>query len=262
MGHRDIAQVIAELRSTADASGGLMVLDPGVDDDTMDSWPVRVPEDIRTLLRAIGGVRITDSCSTKNGHRSYDEFDFGARFNHLDEVANWYVARAGGRGTHWFVREGFDGSFIYVDVDPDSGAWGPVFIFWDSSDTVRLAESLPDLLMELAGDVLVALTESGGDAGEFADVYAGRAGIRHDHEYDMEPVAAAALRSGADAALAALAAGLPNDAMVADLRGVAGKARVDVDPLGSYFEFRRAALGRVLMGVPWDARTIRTLEGE
>ncbi|WP_280276773.1 hypothetical protein [Nocardia wallacei] len=127
-------------------------------------------------------------------------------------------------------------------LDADSGAWGPVFIFWASSETVRLAESLPDLLMELAGDVLAAWTESGGDASKFADVYADRAGIRHDHENGIEPVAAVALRRGSDAALAAIAAGLPDDAVIADLRGVAGKARVDVYPL--------------------DSRTIRTLEGE
>ncbi|MEV0374389.1 hypothetical protein AB0I10_32120 [Streptomyces sp. NPDC050636] len=55
----DIDTVVAWLRQLPDVSGGLVELEPGIDDARMDSWPVPVPEEIRVLFRSVGGIRVT-----------------------------------------------------------------------------------------------------------------------------------------------------------------------------------------------------------
>ncbi|QIS19261.1 SMI1/KNR4 family protein [Nocardia terpenica] len=257
----DVAQVIAELRETAAAAGDLLRLDPGITDEAMDAWPVPVPETVRALLRAIGGIRITTYYTERPGGRLDEHISFGDQLNQPgDRSMTWYAEHAGGEGTHWFVHAGTEGSFTYVDVDPGSGDWGPVFVFWDAADTVRAADSLPDLLLRIAADVRGALAEANGDPHVFVEAFDERAGARYTDAVDRSAVRASEARTGPDPALAAAAADLPDEALVADL-GAAGQAvRVDFFPLVT-FGYRRAAGGRVLAAVPWDADTVRRLQG-
>ncbi|KOG39601.1 hypothetical protein [Streptomyces decoyicus] len=142
----DIHAVVARLRQLPDVSGGLVELEPGIDDARMDSWPVPVPEEIRVLFRSVGGIRITVCRSVVNGHTSAEHVDFTESFNngeYLGHDVSWYLEHAGGPGSHWFVHLDHGDGHFYVDVDRETGAWGPVFQFWDATDTRRLALSLP-----------------------------------------------------------------------------------------------------------------------
>ncbi|MFI6846594.1 hypothetical protein ACIBJD_18355 [Kitasatospora sp. NPDC050467] len=68
----DTAGTALLLHRLAEASSGLVSLDPGISDAQMDAWPVPVPEEIRVLLRSVGGVRFTVTRSAVNGHTSHD----------------------------------------------------------------------------------------------------------------------------------------------------------------------------------------------
>jgi hypothetical protein len=57
----DPAEVVTVLReAAAKAPEGAVRLLPGLADEAMDSWNVPVPEDIRAILRQVGGLRIGD----------------------------------------------------------------------------------------------------------------------------------------------------------------------------------------------------------
>ncbi|MFD0279616.1 hypothetical protein ACFVHB_37790 [Kitasatospora sp. NPDC127111] len=268
------------LRELAEESSGLITLDPGIDDGRMDGWPVPVPEDVRVLLRAVGGVRVMVSRSVQNGHTSYEHLDFAHPYNegrYAGCDTSWYLDHAGGTGSHWFLYTDHGDGHTYVDVDRATGAWGPVFQFWDATDTVRAAPSLPAWLdrfadcarRALAGtatthphtaaDTVTAATETAtGPAGPDAatvNAFGRRFG---DHWWDLDrnatavaPVTAAEARAAADPVLREAAAGLPDDALLADLRAVTGPARVDF-PLPYPCRYARHSGGAVLSATPWD----------
>jgi hypothetical protein len=57
----DPAEVVTVLReAAAKAPEGAVRLLPGLADEAMDSWNVPAPEDIRAILRQVGGLRIGD----------------------------------------------------------------------------------------------------------------------------------------------------------------------------------------------------------
>ncbi|MGW4895111.1 hypothetical protein ACWEQL_22990 [Kitasatospora sp. NPDC004240] len=249
------AQVTELLRVVAARSGGLVRLDPGIGDIRMDTWPVPVPEEIRALLREIGGVRIVTSRSVVNGHESIDRVDLDHDLNrggYDGHGADWYQDHAGGPGTHWFVHTDHGDTHTYVDVDRETGAWGPVLDFWDATDTVRAADSLPAWLHRLGSCLSRALDETGTEdvrafGHRFADLWP-----EPEQPYtDVPYVTAAEALAGADQVLSEAAAGLPQDARLADLRAVAGPARVDFR-LPVTCRYSRHAGGGVLAATPWD----------
>ncbi|MFJ3792718.1 SMI1/KNR4 family protein [Kitasatospora sp. NPDC090091] len=250
------AEAVAVLRRVAAASGGLVTLDPGIEDARLDAWPVVVPEEIRVLLRSVGGVRMIVSRSPVNGFESIDHVDLDHAYNHghyAGGSTGWYLEHAGGPGTHWFVFTDHGDGHVYVDVDRESGAWGPVFMFWDATDTVRVAPSLSAWLHHLARCLERALAESPAD-----DVRA--FGMRlgalwpdgEDRPVDLESTTAAEVRVGADPLLRAAAAELPDDARLVDLRSVTGPVRVEFDLPAATCRYGRHAEGSVLTATPWD----------
>ncbi|MFJ1707075.1 hypothetical protein [Kitasatospora sp. NPDC088346] len=259
----DSARTAATLREVARASAGLVVLDPGLPDAVMDGWPVPVPEEIRVLLRSVAGVRITVSRSALNGHESVEHVDLAHPYNVADAGAGWYLDHAGGAGTHWFVHTDTGDGHDYVDVDPATGSWGAVFRFWDATDTVRLAPSLPVWLDALTGCLRGALEETvagtavpSGPEGAaavraFGNRFAEAWAALDEHPTDVGTVTAAQAGAGPDPLLREAAAGLPADALLADLRPVHGPARVVFDHPVSC-RYARHAGGAVLIATAWD----------
>ncbi|MEW1914265.1 SMI1/KNR4 family protein [Kitasatospora sp. NPDC085895] len=255
----------ARLHRLADASGGLVALDPGIDDARMDAWPVPVPQEVRALLRSVGGVRITTNRSAVNGHESHDHVDLDHSYNrgrYSNADVSWYQEHAGGVGTHWFVHTDHGDGHTYVDVDPSTGAWGPVFQFWDATDTDRVAPSLTAWLDHLADCLERALAASpaadtmapatAADVEAFGRRFGALWPDGDEPRTSVEDVAAAQLRTSADDVLRAAADGLPDDARLADLRSVTGRAAVNFWAVGTTCRYARRASGGVLVAVPWD----------
>ncbi|MFD9595355.1 hypothetical protein ACFWA9_21760 [Kitasatospora sp. NPDC059973] len=258
----DAVRTAGRLRRVAESSEGLVVLDPGISNEEMDGWPAPVPEEIRALLRVVGGVRITVSRSAVNHHLSIEHVDLGHPFNRGCYPAgdsSWYVEHAGGAGTHWFVYLDHGDGHTYVDVDRVTGAWGPVFRFWDATDSVRVAPSLTAWLERLADCLEEALAAARAEAGPGAAIEVRTFG-RHfgdrwpDPEREattVEPVTAAAARVSGDPLLREAAAALPDDALLADLRSVTGPAAVDF-PLPVSCRYARWSAGALLSATAWD----------
>ncbi|MGV9264946.1 hypothetical protein ACWDRR_09815 [Kitasatospora sp. NPDC003701] len=263
----DTAEAVLLLRRLAEDSSGLITLDPGIDDDVLDGWPVPVPEAIRVLLRAVAGVRITVARSEVNGHTSYEHLDFVHPYNegrYHGHDTSWYLDHVGGAGSHWFVHTDHGDGHTYVDVDRDTGGWGPVFRFWDDTDTVRVAPSLPVWLQEFADCARRALVETGTLTTATGGTAPGAAAIRafgssfaeHWTALDAKPAAVRPVtvpeaRSATDPVLRAAAADLPDDALLADLRPVTGPARVHF-PFPVSCQYARRHGGTVLIATPWD----------
>ncbi|MGG7569443.1 hypothetical protein [Streptomyces sirii] len=251
----DVSAVVAAVRQLPEISGGLVALEAGIEDARMDSWPVPVPEEIRTVFRSVGGIRITVSRSVVNGATSSELLDFTESFNNGDHQGydvTWYLDHAGGAGSHWFVHLDHGDGHTYVDVDRETGAWGPVFRFWDATDTRRLALSLLDWLRELGECVQQAATEAGTeDANAFGRAFTDRWLECAEGSVSVVPVRVADVRAADDPVLREAAAGLPDDALLADLRPVVGVAEVIFDhPVSCRYARRHG--GAVLTAVPWD----------
>ncbi|MEU6238304.1 hypothetical protein [Kitasatospora sp. NPDC047058] len=269
----DAVGTVRLLQRLAEESSGLITLDAGIDDARMDGWPVPVPEDVRVLLRAVGGVRVMVSRSVQNGHTSYEHLDFAHPYNagrYAGCDTSWYLDHAGGTGSHWFLYTDHGDGHTYVDVDRATGAWGPVFQFWDGTDTVRMAPSLPAWLDGLADCARRAFADTGTAATDpdtaaapdpagpdpaTVDAF-GRSFGEHwwdldRHATTVAPVTAPEARAAADPVLREAAAGLPDDALLADLRPVTGPARVDF-PLAYPCRYTRHSGGAVLIAVPWE----------
>ncbi|RST14038.1 hypothetical protein E2C00_23875 [Streptomyces sp. WAC05374] len=139
---------VAELRALAGAHPHHVTLDPGCDDAVMDTWPVPVPEDVRTVLREIGGVRMAGLPPLR--------LLPGAPEHAVDPEVHRMM---GGDGTYWpvaLVEHPHSRALAQIRIDPDTGEWGyAVSVPTDhqlSSDPelVLLAESLPHLLLTVA----------------------------------------------------------------------------------------------------------------
>ncbi|MEV0538136.1 hypothetical protein [Kitasatospora sp. NPDC050463] len=215
-----------------------------------------MPEDIRALLRSVGGIRITLYRSVVNGHESGEHVDLDHGYNH-EVVESWYQEHAGGVGTHWFIYTDHGDGHTYVDVDPQTGAWGPVFQFWDALDTDRMAPSLPAWLDHLADCLEQALADAGNDgAGADVEAFRRRLGdLWPDGDRDttiVEDITAVQARTSDDGVLRAAAADLPDDARLADLRPVTGRASVNFWTIGATCRYVRRAGGGVVVAIPWD----------
>ncbi|MEV6212975.1 hypothetical protein [Kitasatospora sp. NPDC051914] len=208
------------------AVDGVEVLD-GFGDAEMDGWPVPVPEAVRTVLRAAGGVRTRD-----------EEHVFGPRTLRPSSFADGYWGLGSYHRTESTVIAGVG--------DPEAADWGPVVAIrqWDDPEAVVEAEAFGDWLLALAA----RLADPGADACRGGAPTASIAAV---------PSVAAA--EGPDAGLAALVGRGDPLADVADLRRLPGlPCRIDWEPYhsfayntadtgGSEMEFRMLGGGRALL---------------
>ncbi|EST24662.1 hypothetical protein [Streptomyces niveus] len=245
--------LIGLLRETAEESDGLVELRPGLSDARMDTWAAPVPEEIRVLLRAVGGIRIAFGRSRTDGGYLFTDIDFDEPLNEGKAPGggdgSWYVERAGGPGTHHFVHLDSAGGFVYVDVDRETGAWGPVFTFSDENDTQRLAESPHAWIRRTAESLRDAVREADADVRRFSSAF--EDGWREPEESgpDVLPVSAADARTSTDPVIRSVAAALPDDGALVDLRDVTGCAQV-IFQFPEECRFGRAHGGTVITAVP------------
>ncbi|MER7109782.1 hypothetical protein [Streptomyces sp. NPDC000229] len=140
---------VTELRALAASHPELVTLDEGCTDAEMDAWPVPVPDDIRTVLREIGGVRMAGLPALR--------LLPGAPEHVVDPEVHRMM---GGDGTYWpvaRVRYPHSSALAQIRIDPDTGAWGYAVSVPADLDRLSeepelslLAESLPHLLLTLA----------------------------------------------------------------------------------------------------------------
>ncbi|MFF3014300.1 hypothetical protein [Streptomyces sp. NPDC057939] len=191
-------------------------LAPGTTDSAMDAWGVPVPEEIRTVLRAVGGVDVAGLPGLA--------LLPGAADHEVDPELHRML---GGDGTYRplaRLRYGRSEALLQVRTDPTNGQWGHVVSVPADPDRLRefpeaalVAESLPGLLLEYLR--LARRAAAGAD-------FAGQ--VRQDptrllpgagHPWPR-PRPAAEWAGDADPLRAAAAAELPVGAYAADLRTV------------------------------------------
>ncbi|MFJ8648439.1 hypothetical protein ACIRNI_20260 [Streptomyces sp. NPDC093546] len=141
---------VAELRALAADHPELVTLEPGCADAEMDTWPVPVPEDIRTVLREIGGVRMPGLHTLR--------LLPGAPEHTVDPEVHRMM---GGDGTYWPIARvtyGPSVALAQIRIDADTGEWGYAVSIptgprelAEDPELSLLAESLPHLLLTVAG---------------------------------------------------------------------------------------------------------------
>ncbi|CAM5661922.1 hypothetical protein SAVIM338S_06796 [Streptomyces avidinii] len=233
-------RAVAELRELAARQPGFVVLAEGATDAVLDTWPVPVPEDVRVVLREIGGVTVTGLPPL--------------------ELLPWEPEHAadpelhrmlGGDGTYWplaRVRYGRGHALAQVRIDPATGEWGYVLSVLSETAKLReypevklVAESLPALLLAYAGRARRAAEAAGADGTPRVPGDGGWL-FPNTGEPWPRPAPVEEWTGSADPLLAATAAGLPGGTHAADLRRV---------PVPSDLCFHRA------QGWPYAARLDR-----
>lgn len=217
-------RAVAELRELADRHPEFVVLDAGCTESALDAWPVTVPEDIRVLLREIGGITVTGLPPLR--------LLPGAPELAVDPELHRIL---GGDGTYWplaEIRHGRGRALAQVRIDPATGRWGYVVSVPAEPAELRewpelklVAESLPALLLAFARRARqeAATAASAAATGPAAVLRVSGGGgwlFPNTGEPWPRPAPAVAWASSADPLLAAAAAELPDGAHAADLREV------------------------------------------
>ncbi len=208
---------------------------PGVDAGDADTTGPGAAE--RELLRHLGGFSVPPVEVRLTGHPR-------RRSPALPEPGH-VVSDDGGGGLTW------------VDVAPD-GSWGQVLMQYREGGLYVQAGSLADWLDRLVTTAEELVDEVGFEDGvqpyadEFWDAL-------HPDGPELVLHPASALRDeGAgtpvdpDPVLAALARSVPDNAVIADLRGAAPGSRARFDRACGPYRLRRAADAPVFAAVPWD----------
>ncbi|MEV8554659.1 hypothetical protein AB0L04_33215 [Streptomyces glaucescens] len=144
------ATAVSGLRSLARRFPRLVTLADGTADAELDRWPVPVPPDVRTVLRAVGEVRVAGMPALRlMPGEPWQRVDPALdRMIRGDGGAYWPLARVG--------RAPRSVSLAHVRIDPATGQWGYVVSVPGGADALReepelvlLAESLPALLLNV-----------------------------------------------------------------------------------------------------------------
>ncbi|MGW4249336.1 hypothetical protein [Nocardia sp. NPDC004722] len=245
--------VVTRLRTVAAASEGAVRLGPGLSDEAIDEWNVVAPADIRLLAQEIGEIWFDD----------YDPITFTQPANSS--------CRGGASGTWWQLHRNAAAETYYADIDPETGRWGRVFSHWEDDSAALVAESVLGWFESLAEGLDLAVRISGGerhpdlheeldedDLGEldFEDVFTDwfhRGGdvLAMDAEKTVAPISVADARYSPDPEVVAVAAALPEDGALADLREAGYPTSVPFGNLRSGpARYRRFSGGAFLAVVP------------
>ncbi|GAA3986925.1 hypothetical protein GCM10023085_81250 [Actinomadura viridis] len=234
-------EVVARLEAVAADSEGRITLRPAVTDAQMSSWPISVPDHIRAFFRRTGGFVV--------GEERHD-FHFDHPDNHVPLVNEFWPLRE--PSASWILHSNGAATTYYVDVDPESGAWGRVFSFWEEPYVRLVAPSFLSWVDNLVAGARSAL-EAAGPAGlesAFRDwLYNGDDSLSRDPSATVVPLSVPEARASGDAELAEVAARLPDDAFLADLREADCPTEVPfahVLPLGEVASYNCFHNGRFL----------------
>lgn len=150
-------RAVAELHALAAELPDLVSLQRGCTDAQMDTWPVRVPEDVRVVLRELGGVRMAGLPTLRLMPGAADH-----------GVSPEVHRMMGGDGSYWpIARVEHVGqiALAQVRIDARTGQWGYVVSVSAELDRLReypevtlIGESLPDLLLTVARIARTATT--------------------------------------------------------------------------------------------------------
>ncbi|MEV5321208.1 hypothetical protein AB0K92_26775 [Streptomyces sp. NPDC052687] len=141
---------VSRLRELARRFPRLVTLTEGTRDAEIDRWPVAVPADVRTVVRALGEVRVAGMPVLRLAP--------GEPWQRVEPALHRLI---GGDGTYWPLARvtygPYNTSLAQVRIDPATGRWGYVVSvpadpdeLRDEPELVLLAESLPALLLEVA----------------------------------------------------------------------------------------------------------------
>ncbi|MFD7032410.1 hypothetical protein ACFWAR_30710 [Streptomyces sp. NPDC059917] len=209
-------RAVAELRSLAAEFPDFVQLDEGCPDATMDAWEVPVPEGIRTVLRAVGGVRMAGVAPLR--------LLPGVEADGVHAVDPETHRMMGGDGSYRplaRVDYGRSSALVQVRIDPGSGEWGAVVSIPTDPrqlstypELTLLGESLPVFLL-----TLVRLARRAAATADFPRALSGATHwmFPNTGEAWTRPVPVAEWAGSADP-LRAAATALPADAHAADLR--------------------------------------------
>ncbi|MFJ4849997.1 MULTISPECIES: hypothetical protein [unclassified Streptomyces] len=244
------------LEELAERAPGAVRLTPGAGEREIDGWGVPLPPEARRLVGRVRAVRI--------GGR--EEYRFAPEQGLT--AGGWAVGPPG--SAHLLHEAGQD--TLFVDVDAVTGAWGRVFaatgVFQET--WAYVAPSLVSWVTALARAGLAALERTGAQGtdgrgpSDDAGVLERLAEASHVVSYrpDLRGTPAGEARQGADPELAAVLAGLPDEAPVVDLREVAAPVTLHLPcppglP-GGWVEFQRRHGGRFAVGMPRSPQTSRS----
>jgi hypothetical protein len=141
---------VSRLRELARRFPRLVTLTEGTEDAEIDGWPVPVPADVRTVVRAFAEVRVAGMPVLRLAP--------GEPWQQVEPALHRLI---GGDGTYWPLARVTYGphntSLAQVRIDPATGRWGYVVSvsadageLRDEPELVLLAESLPALLLNIA----------------------------------------------------------------------------------------------------------------
>ncbi|TDC52488.1 hypothetical protein E1281_19020 [Actinomadura sp. KC345] len=242
-GRAEADEVIARLKALESDAGGLVALGPSVTDAEMSSWPVSPPEDVRKLFRSVGGLTFGRFGFDFNHRANHTEPIDGDHYPLRDTSANWVLDDSMGASTTY-----------YVDIDPETGAWGPVFSFWRDPYASLVAPSFAGWLGNLATGLAAALeTCRDGDLSEAFStwMYESEESLFRDHDNVVVPLPVPAALESGDPEIAEVAALLPADAYLADLRTAAPPTEVPFATFMPEAFFSRFRGGRFLAATPF-----------
>jgi hypothetical protein len=230
-----VDEVIARLAALAAGSGGQVELAPPLSGQEISSWATSVPDDFRALLERTSGF-------TVGGHPHV--FDFNLPDNHVPVVNEYWPLQD--ESASWILHSDGSATTYYVDVDPESGAWGRVFSFWEEPYARLVAPDFLTWIDNLVTGVRLTLeaAQPGTDLRRaFSEWLYGADDSLSRHPLDVvEPLPVATARTSGDPRLAEVAAGLPGDAFLADLRTAAYPTEVPfarVVPIGEVVTYTR-----------------------
>lgn len=206
----------------------LFTLEPGATDAELTEAEPTLPDDIRALLRGVTAVRIAGD----------DHLHLAPRLTRVERQWMW------GPGEEVRVILSLaTGDHFFVDVHPGTGAWGAVFS--QSADFFSTyaycARSLPDFLVDYARDAL-ALADRVEAEPDAYDRDEEGFGIRFpcesvwDGSVEVSGTPVAELRGTDDPDLAAVTAGLPDEASLVDLRTLEPPVLMRLRPTGGRYE--------------------------
>ncbi|MEU0544978.1 hypothetical protein ABZ319_34415 [Nocardia sp. NPDC005978] len=247
---------VTRLRAAAASAAGAVRLEPGISDEVIDAWPVPAPAEIRLLAREIGELWFDE----------YDPITFSHNRNSTPKSG-----RAGEAGTWWVLHTNAAAETYYVDIDPVTGRWGRVFSHWEDNSSTLVAASVSDWFLTLASGITLAAEVAAGErvddldpdlddddlaALDFETVFADwfhrqNEFVLTDETPSAPAIPADAARHSPDPEVAAAAADLPDDAVLADLRAAPYPTHVSFNELkGGFATYRRAGDGAFLAAVP------------
>lgn len=230
-----VDEVIARLEALAADSGGQVELAPPVSGEEISSWTTNVPDDFRAFLERTAGFTV--------GGRPH-VFDFNLPDNHVPVVNEYWPLQD--ESASWILHSDGSATTYYVDVDPESGAWGRVFSFWEEPYARLVAPDVLTWVDNLVTGMRLALEAAQSEIDlrrAFSEwLYGAENSLSRHPSAVVEPLPVATARTSNDTRLAETAAGLPDDAFLADLRAAAYPTEVPfarVVPVGEVVTYTR-----------------------